>query len=58
MVPARERRIIREIYLGDRTLQAVGEDLDLTKERVRQLKVRGINRIREKLAEEGLLEVA
>lgn len=52
----RERVIIRQMFLGEKTLKAVGEDLGITKERVRQIKMQGIERIRAALAERGLLQ--
>lgn len=48
----RERVIIREMFLAERTLKSVGEDLGLTKERVRQLKLQGIERIKQAIAEQ------
>lgn len=51
MLPAREAAIIRERYLNDaaRTFEAIGRDLGLSKDRVRQLEKRAIERLRELL---------
>lgn len=52
----RERIVIQQMFLKERTLKAVGEDLGITKERVRQIKTQGLERIREALAQKGLLK--
>jgi len=51
MLPAREATIIRERWLTDaaRTFEAIGQDLGLSKDRVRQLEKRAIERLRQLL---------
>ncbi len=51
MLPAREAAIIRDRYLSDaaRTFEAIGRDLGLSKDRVRQLEKRALERLRDLL---------
>ena len=48
-LPQRERRIVVELHLSDepRTLNDLGEELGISKERVRQLEERALSRMRE-----------
>ncbi|MEK9901763.1 MAG: sigma factor-like helix-turn-helix DNA-binding protein, partial [Rhodospirillaceae bacterium] len=49
----RDAAIVRRRYLGEEkeTLSAIAEDLGITKERVRQLEVRALGRVRAYLEE-------
>ncbi len=51
----RERTIIAERFLGPerRTLRSIGEDLGVSRERVRQIQVRGLRKLRQHLREQG-----
>jgi len=50
-LPARERFIIQNRYLSEakRTLTSIGHELNLSKDRVRQLEVRALASLRELL---------
>lgn len=54
-LPERDRKIFTSRWMGDDplTLQELGDDLGITRERVRQLERRIIDRLREYLDEEG-----
>jgi RNA polymerase sigma-32 factor len=56
-LPAREREIIRRRHLADdpETLQQVGATMGISRERVRQLEVRALRRIKDWLRGEGHL---
>lgn len=55
----REANVLIEMYFGKQTLESVGKEMGITKERVRQLKVKGLNSIKQAVESEGiLLEVA
>jgi RNA polymerase sigma factor (sigma-70 family) len=47
LVDPRERHIVRAMFLQGKTLETVGGELGITKERVRQLKVRAMKSLRE-----------
>ncbi len=59
-LPEREQLIIERRHLSDErsTLQQVGEELGISRERVRQLEVRAMRRMRDFLHNEGLKQVA
>lgn len=59
-LPDREQLIIERRHLSEErsTLQQVGEELGISRERVRQLEVRALRRMREFLHSEGLRQVA
>ena len=48
-VPEREYKIIVRRYIGGETLSDIGNDLGMTKERVRQLEARGLKKIKDGL---------
>ena len=53
-----EQRIIIERVIADepRTLQSLGDDFGLTRERVRQLEARALRKLRKELEDKGLIE--
>ena len=57
MLPAREAAIIRERHLGDvvKTFEAIGRELGLSKDRVRQLEKQALLRLRELLTPQAAL---
>lgn len=50
----RERAVIELRFFEEKTLQAIADDYGVTKERIRQLEKRGLERIQEMAAELGL----
>ena len=55
-LPERDRRIVEARHLNDRplTLAALGEELGISKERVRQLEERALSRLRESILEHAI----
>jgi len=56
-LPERDKKIFTSRWMGDDplTLQELGDELGITRERVRQLEKRIVDRLREYLDEEGLI---
>ncbi len=50
----REKKIVIDTYWHDKTLKEIGIDIGLTRERVRQLLGRALNRLREHLGEQTI----
>jgi RNA polymerase sigma factor (sigma-70 family) len=48
-LPSRERDVVTRCVLGGESLRAVGRDLGLTGERIRQIRERGLGRLRRTL---------
>lgn len=52
----REKRIIREIFINNRTMAAVAREQGITIERVRQAKEKGLRRLQISKVKRGLLK--
>ena len=48
-LPKNRAEVIRKFFIEEKTLDEIGDEMDLTRERVRQLKESGIKRLRHKL---------
>lgn len=48
-LPPRERTIVKERYLDEKTLSEIGAEFNLSRERIRSLSERGLARIRKQL---------
>ena len=47
-LPKRERYVLTEYFYNEKTLSEIGKELNLTRERIRQIKEEAIGRLREK----------